>query len=137
MKMRSPHVIPLSKQALAVLKGQRAISGKRDLVFPSPYYPGQQLSENTLNGALTRMGFKGAHSAHGFRSLFSTVANEAGHDADAIERQLAHIERNKIRAAYHRAAYLADRVALMQWWADYIHLRRSGKVLKFTRKVAA
>lgn len=137
MKMRSPHVIPLSKQALAVLKGQRAISGKRDLVFPSPYYPGQQLSENTLNGALTRMGFKGAHSAHGFRSLFSTVANEAGHDADAIERQLAHIERNKIRAAYHRAAYLADRVALMQWWADHIDRRRAGKVLKFTRKVAA
>lgn len=137
MKMKAPHIVPLSRQALALIEGMRPISGARELVFPSPYYPGKALSENTLNGALTRMGYKGEHSAHGFRALFSTVANECGHNPDVIERQLAHVERNEVRAAYHRSEYLEDRARLLQWWADYLHGRKGGKVVGFARKVAA
>lgn len=137
MKMKAAHVVPLSRQALEVLEAQRQISGGRELVFPSPYYPGKPLSENTLNSALARMGYKGQHSAHGFRALFSTVANECGHDPDAIERQLAHVEKNEVRAAYHRAAYLEARADLMTWWADYLDARKGGKVVSIGRKVAA
>lgn len=138
MKMRAPHVVPLSRQALEVIKGQRAISGTGDLMFPSPFYPGKPLSENTLNSALARMGYKGAHTAHGCRAVFSTVANECGHDADVIERQLAHRERNEVRAAYHRAEYLDERRKLLQWWADFLDARRQGaRVLPFARKAQA
>lgn len=136
MKMKAPHAVPLSRQALELIERQRALSGGGELVFPSPYYPGKVLSENTLNSALTRMGYKGAHTAHGFRALFSTVANECGHDPDAIERQLAHVERNEVRAAYHRATYLEARAALMQWWADYLDGRKGGKVVKLGRRTA-
>jgi integrase len=132
MKMKAPHVVPLSRQALSVIEEIRKVSGGRDLVFPSPYYPGQMLSENTLNSALAAMGYKGKHSAHGFRALFSTVANEHGHRPDVIERQLAHKERNEVRAAYHRSEYLPERAALLQWWADYLDKRAKGaKVLPF------
>jgi integrase len=137
MKMKAPHLVPLSTQAVAVLESIRPLTGHRELVFPSPYATGQTLSENTLNSALVAMGYKGRHSAHGFRSLFSTVANEQGHDADAIERQLAHKERNAVRAAYHRAEYLVERARLMQWWADWIDARRSGKVVPLASRVAA
>lgn len=126
MKMKAPHIVPLSRQALEVIEDMRAVSGRDALVFPSPFYPGKALSENTLNSALARMGYKGTHTAHGFRALFSTVANECGHDADVIERQLAHVERNDVRAAYHRATYLKDRAQLMAWWADYLDGRKSG-----------
>ena len=137
MKMKAPHVVPLSPAALAVLAGMKPISGAGELVFPSPFYPGKTLSENTLNSALARMGYKGEHTAHGFRALFSTVANECGHDGDVIERQLAHVERNDVRAAYHRATYLKDRARLMTWWADYLEGRKGGRVVPIGRKVAA
>ena len=137
MKMKAPHLVPLSRQALELLEAQRRISGERDLVFPSPFYPGKPLSENTLNSALARMGYKGEHSAHGFRALFSTVANECGHDPDTIERQLAHVEQNQVRAAYHRSAYLEGRARLLQWWADYLDGRKGGKVIGLGCKVAA
>lgn len=137
MKMRAPHVVPLSRQALDVLNAMRPLSGAGELVFPSPYYPGKSLSENTLNGALARMGFKGYATAHGFRALFSTTANEHGHDADVVERQLAHRERNKVRAAYHRAEYLADRAKLLQWWANHLDGRRGGKVVPIGRRAKA
>ena len=136
MKMRAPHVVPLSRQALDVLATMRPLSGTRDLVFPSPYYPGKSLSENTLNSALARMGYKGIATAHGFRALFSTVANECGHDPDVIERQLAHIERNAVRAAYNRATHMQARATLMGWWADYLDGRRGGKVVRLGRKAA-
>lgn len=126
MKMGTEHRVPLSRQALAVLAAQQPLSGHRELVFPSPHYPGKAISENTFNSALARMGYKGVATAHGFRALFSTVANEAGWNGDVIERQLAHIERNKVRAAYHRSTYTAERVRLMQWWADLIDQRRTG-----------
>jgi len=136
MKMKAPHLVPLSRQALGVLASIRPVTGGGDLVFPSPYYPGKCLSENTLNSAIARMGFKGEHSAHGFRALFSTIANEHGHDADVIERQLAHVERNAVRAAYHRSEYLEQRRDLMQWYADYIDQRRAGNVVKLPRRAA-
>ncbi|MBL8328716.1 MAG: tyrosine-type recombinase/integrase [Rubrivivax sp.] len=130
MKMKAPHVVPLSRQVVEILRAQRLVSGGDALVFPSPFYPGAPMSENTLNSALARMGYKGEHTAHGFRALFSTVANEHGHDADVIERQLAHAERNEVRAAYHRAEYLGQRRDLLQWWADYLDARKGGKVVR-------
>lgn len=136
MKMRTEHAIPLSKQAVAVLRSMQPISGHRELVFPSPVYPTKPISENTLNSAMIRMGYKSHATAHGFRSLFSTVANEkSGFHADVIERQLAHQERNKVRAAYNRTTYLAERTKLVQWWADYLDGRKSGNVVavKFNR----
>lgn len=137
MKMRAEHLVPLSRQALDVLATMFPLSGTHAFVFPSPYYPGKPLSENTLNSALARMGYKGIATAHGFRALFSTVANESGHDPDAIERQLAHTDGNKVRAAYHRATYLKDRAELMQWWADYIEGRRTAVAAKLPARVAA
>ncbi len=136
MKMRAEHRVPLSRQALDVLRVMQPLSGERPLVFPSPTYPSKSLSENTFNSALARLGFKYEATAHGFRSVFSTVANEAGWDGDVIERQLAHIERNKVRAAYHRSAYLGERAELMQWWADYLDNCRGGKVVPIGRKAA-
>lgn len=138
MKMRAEHRVPLSRQALDVLRDAQALSGGRELVFPSPYYTGKDapLSENTFNSALARMGYKGYATAHGFRALFSTVANEVGMNPDVIERQLAHKERNEIRAAYHRATYMADRAKLMQWWADYLDGRKAGNVVKLPGRAA-
>lgn len=126
MKMKVEHRVPLSRQALQVLQAMSQISGDRELVFPSPTYRSKPLSENTFNGALRRMGYPDA-TAHGFRSLFSTVTNE--HDrtlGDVVERALAHQDRNKVRAAYLRSTFLNDRVRLMQWWADYLDAKRTG-----------
>lgn len=132
MKMNIEHRVPLSKQALGVLRTMQAFSGTNEagLVFPSPFYPSKSLSENTFNSALARMGYKNIATAHGFRALFSTVANETGWNPDVIERQLAHKEQNTVRAAYHRSTYMQDRVLLMQWWADYLDGRKAGKTLK-------
>ncbi|MCM2296282.1 integrase arm-type DNA-binding domain-containing protein [Rhodoferax sp.] len=136
MKMKLEHRVPLSRQAVEVLRTMQSLSGDRELVFPSPFYPSKSLSENTFNSALARMGFKGTATAHGFRALFSTVANECNWNPDVIERQLAHVERNGVRAAYHRSTYLDDRVKLMQWWADYLDGRKTGKVLKMKKRAA-
>lgn len=136
MKMRTEHRVPLSRQALEVLHAMQPLSGGRELVFPSPFYPSKPLSENTFNSAMARMGYKNAATAHGFRALFSTVANESGANPDVIERQLAHKERNGVRAAYHRSTYLKDRVALMQWWADYLDSKRLPNVVAMPIKAA-
>ena len=118
MKMKTGHTVPLSRQALELLNSARKLTGHDRLVFPSPFYPGKPLSDGTLNSALARLGYKGIATAHGFRTLFSTCANEAGWNADVIEKQLAHEERDDVRAAYNRAQWLAERSKLMQWWAD-------------------
>lgn len=136
MKMRQEHRVPLSTQAIAVLHTMQPLSGDGVLVFPSPSYRSKPLSENTLNSALTRMGYKGSATAHGFRALFSTVANECGWKPDVIERQLAHVERNKVRAAYHRSTYMEDRAKLMQWWADYLDGRKGGNIIHLHRRAA-
>ncbi|MDH1474338.1 tyrosine-type recombinase/integrase [Comamonas thiooxydans] len=134
MKMRQEHRIPLSNQALELLQSMQALSGGRELVFPSPFYPSKPLSENTFNSAMARMGYKNLATAHGFRALFSTVANETGWRPDVIERQLAHKERNEVRAAYHRSTYMAERTKLLQWWADYLEGCKSGKVLHLRQR---
>lgn len=126
MKMRSPHWVGLSKQALEALQAMQPLSGSRELVFPSPTYPSKPISENTFNSALARMGYKGVATAHGFRAVFSTMANEAGFDSDVIEKALAHEERNEVRAAYHRAEYREERRKLLQWWADQLDKMRKG-----------
>lgn len=136
MKMRHEHRVPLARQALEVLCTMQALSGERELVFPSPVYPSRSLSENTFNSAMARMGYKYQATAHGFRALFSTVANENAWNPDVIERQLAHEERNKVRAAYHRSTYTADRAKLMQWWADYLDSRKAGNVVMLPQRTA-
>jgi integrase len=135
--MRTEHRVPLSRQALEILNNIRPITGDTDLVFPSPSYRSKPLSENTLNSAMARMGYKGIATAHGFRALFSTVANENQWDADVIERQLAHLERNKVRAAYHRASYTTERAKIMQWWADHLQGAKSGNVIQLHSNRAA
>lgn len=129
MKMKTEHTVPLSRQALKVLADMRAGSGnsQQGLLFPSPYYPGKPLSDGTLNSALARMGYKGIATAHGFRTLFSTCANEAGWNSDVIEKQLAHEERDEVRAAYNRAQWLKERAELMQWWAGHLDGLLKGK----------
>lgn len=136
MKMRQEHRVPLSSQALELLQSMQAHSGGRELVFPSPFYPSKPLSENTFNSAMARMGYKNLATAHGFRALFSTVANETGWRADVIERQLAHKERNEVRAAYHRSTYMPERTQLLQWWADYLQGCKTGKVVHLRKRAS-
>lgn len=128
MKMRAPHIVPLSRQALAVLEELHQVTGHCDLLFPSERNLTKPMSENTLSYAMGRMGYKGIACPHGFRALASTTLNEEGFDPDVIERQLAHAERNKVRAAYHRAEYLDDRRKLLQWLADFYAAQQGGNV---------
>lgn len=124
MKMREPHIVPLSKQALALLRELHKLTGNQRWLFPNYRRPQTCMSATTLNRALERMGFNGKESigfsAHGFRATASTILNEAGYRADVIERQLAHKERNTVRASYNQAEYLAERRDMMQQWADLV-----------------
>ena len=119
MKMREAHAVPLSRQAMEVLAELRPLTANSRWVFPNERRPQKPMSENTMLYALYRLGYHSRATGHGFRSSASTLLNELGFDPDVIERQLAHRERNKVRAAYHRAEYLAERRELMQRWADY------------------
>jgi integrase len=136
--MRTEHLVPLSRQALAVLDELKLLTGHVELLFPSQTSNRNAMSENTLSYAMGRMGYKGIATPHGFRAVASTVMNEEGFDPDIIERQLAHAERNKVRAAYHRAEYLDDRRKLLQWWADYLDSQEGGNVrpVNFNRVTA-
>ncbi len=120
MKMKTEHRVPLSSQALAILEQLADLGLSDDLLLPSPFYPGKPISDATFNSALARLGFKGTATAHGFRSLFSTEANEAGYHPDVIELQLAHTERDDVRAAYNHAQRLVERAALMTWWGERV-----------------
>jgi integrase len=120
MKMRELHIVPLSRQALSVVWELEKCSGKRRFVFPNEHNPANFMSENTMLFALYRMGYHSRATGHGFRSTASTILNEHGFRADVIERQLAHGERNKVRAAYNHAQYLPERREMMQWWADHL-----------------
>ena len=121
MKMRQPHRVPLSKEAVAVLKDIRRVTGNYRFVFPSARSHKRCMSENTINAALRRMGYsKEEMTAHGFRSTASSMLNESGlWNADAIERQLAHVDADSVRRAYARADFWDERVRMMQWWAEY------------------
>lgn len=122
--MREMHIVPLSTQALAILEELKAFTGsdsKSKYLFPGVRYPNRPMSDNTINCALRRMGYTNEEmTAHGFRSMASTLLNEQGWNKDAIERQLAHGERNKVRAAYNYAEYLPERKKMMQAWGDYL-----------------
>ena len=120
MKMKELHVVPLSSQAIALLRELEKLSGHRQYIFPNEHNPTTFMSENTMLYALYRMGYHSRTTGHGFRSTASTILNENGFHADVIERQLAHNERNSVRAAYNHAQYLPERRKMMQWWADYI-----------------
>jgi integrase len=120
MKMRAPHIVPLSKQALAVFKQLRELTGSGQWVFPGRSGTKKPMSENTVLYALYRMGYHSRMTGHGFRGLASTVLNEHGFNSDWIERQLAHIDQDGVRAAYNHAQYLPERRKMMQWWGDYL-----------------
>ncbi|MEP6898691.1 MAG: site-specific integrase [Rhodanobacter sp.] len=126
MKMQQPHIVPLSTQAIEALREIQAITGNGELIFRSPNKPRQAISENAVLFALYRMGYRGKMTGHGFRALASTTLNELGWSPDVIERQLAHVERNQVRAAYNRAQYLDDRRRMMQAWADFIDSQRTS-----------
>jgi integrase len=124
MKKRRMHIVPLSPQAVTLLRELHTLTGGREHLFPNLRRPNDCMSQTTLNRALEYMGFNGPNtidfSAHGFRTTASTMLNECGFRADLIERQLAHMESNKTRAAYNHAEWLPERTAMMCQWADLI-----------------
>ena len=127
MKMRDEHIVPLSDQAIAILREIEPLTGRGRYVFPGLRSPHSPMSDNTINAALRLMGFdKDTMTGHGFRAMASTRLNEMGWAPDVIERQLAHAERNKVRAAYNRAQHLTERRKMMAAWADYLDALRSG-----------
>ena len=127
MKMRVPHEVPLSKQALAVIEDIWVLSEGGSLVFPSIRTIHRPLSENALNAALRRMGYaKDEVTSHGFRVTASTILNQRGYDPDVVEAVLAHQDTNAIRRTYNRATYFEQRVKLMQEWADLLDALKSG-----------
>jgi len=121
MKMRRPHIVPLSRQALALLEEMKALTGKWNWVFPNQAHPKTHMSNATILRALERMGYKGQMTGHGFRALaMSTIKERLGYRHEVVDRQLAHIPRNKVDAAYDRAQFLDERRKMMQKWADYL-----------------
>ncbi|MBF0185346.1 MAG: tyrosine-type recombinase/integrase [Magnetococcales bacterium] len=121
MKMKEQHIVPLSKQAIAILESLRPLTGDGKYLFPGERTRERCISENTTTAALRRLGYaKEEMTTHGFRSMASTILNEHGWNRDAIELQLAHSERNSVRAAYNRAEHLQERRKMMQWWADHL-----------------
>jgi integrase len=127
-KMRKPHAVPLSTQVLEMLRQLRAMENLGDYLFPANSTFRKPICENTLNVALRRLGFiREEMTSHGFRSIASTLLNESGlWHPDAIERSLAHRERDSVRAAYHRGAHWDERVRMAQWWSDYLCKLRDG-----------
>lgn len=129
MKMRRPHIVPLARQVVELFRSMQNFSGSAGFVFPSSFSASRCISDNGLLTALRRMGYgKEQMSIHGFRSMASTLLNEQGYRPDVIEVQLAHNEKNAVRAAYNHAQYIEERRTMMQAWADYLDgLRASGK----------
>ena len=132
MKMRDAHIVPLSRQAIAILRELEPLTNASDLrtsryVFPSVRTRARPMSENTITAALRRLGYTSDEmTGHGFRSTASTLLNEQGWNRDAIERQLAHADRDGVRAAYNRAEHLPERKRMMQAWSDYLDTLRDG-----------
>jgi integrase len=120
MKMKTPHIIPLARQAVEVLKALKLLAGDCALVFPGASDKTRPMSNNTLLFALYRLGYEGRMTGHGFRGLASTILNENDFEEEHIDLQLAHMKRNKVSAAYNHAKYLRQRIQMMQWWADYL-----------------
>jgi integrase len=120
MKMDTPHIVPLSRQSLDVLRALKLLTGTGRLVFPGAHDKNRPMSNNTILFALYRLGYKGRMTGHGFRGLASTILHENDFVDEHIELQLAHQKRNKVAAAYNHAKYLSQRALMMQWWADYL-----------------
>jgi len=141
MKKREPHLVPLCRQAVELLRELHTFTGGRTFLFPNYRNPKTCMTATTLNRALERMGFNGkdsvGFSAHGFRATASTILNEMGYRSDVIERQLAHAERNKVRASYNQAEYLEERRTMMQQWADYLDNLEAGAEVITLRGSAA
>jgi len=131
MKMRQVHIVPLARQVISILEELRQLTGAGRFLFPSTRARSAPISDMTLLAALRRLGYsKEEMTIHGFRSVASTLLNEQGYNRDWIERQLAHGERNAVRAAYNYAEYLQERHRMMQEWADYLDtLKAGGKAL--------
>lgn len=121
MKMGKEHIVPLSRQAIEILENQKILAGQWPLVFPSSVKPRNSISNNTILGALKRLGYQGRMTGHGFRALaMSGIKQELGYRHEVVDRQLAHVPRNKIDKAYDRALFLKERKVMMQEWADYL-----------------
>jgi integrase len=133
MKMKTPHIVPLSRQAVEVLRALKLLTGNGRLVFPGAKDKEKPMSNNTLLYALYRLGYEGRMTGHGFRGLASTILNENDFDDEHVDLQLAHMKRNKVSAAYNHAKYLKQRTVMMQWWADYL----DEQLAKGRRKLAA
>jgi len=127
MKMKTEHIVPLSRQVLVLLKELKQYTGTGSLLFPNERRVTAPISGMTMNKIILRLGYQDKATPHGMRSLASTVLNEEDFDPDVIERQLAHIERNRVRAAYHRSQYMEHRRSMLQWWADYLEAQEYGK----------
>jgi integrase len=142
MKMREPHLVPLSRQSIELLRELHTYTGGRGFMFPNYRNPKTCMTATALNRALERMGFNGkdsiGFSAHGFRATASTILNELSFRPDVIERQLAHTERNKVRASYNQAEYLNERRVMMQQWADLTDemAKSESKVTPIKREAA-
>ena len=138
MKMREPHVVPLSRQALAILRELQPLARGGRYLFPSLRTRDRPMSDNTINAALRRLGYTSEEqTGHGFRSMASTLLNEQGFPPDVIELQLAHAERNKVRAAYNKAQRFPERRKMMQAWADYLEGLGAGGVVTPIRRRAS
>ncbi len=131
MKQRQPHRVPLSVQAIAILREAESLTSGGRYIFPKLGSPFKPMCENAVNGALRRMGYgQDEMTAHGFRSTASSLLNESGKwSADAIERSLSHADGNQIRAVYHRGAHWDERVAMAQWWSDRLELLSKGAAI--------
>jgi len=137
MKMKTPHIVPLAPQAVEVLQALQTISGDRELLFPGERDHQKPMSNNTILGALKRMGYAGRMTGHGFRGVASTMLHEQGYAHHLIELQLAHQERNATVAAYNHATYLADRAAMMASWANTLDkLRKGADVITLPQRAA-
>ena len=142
MKMGTEHLVPLTRKTLELLELLKGTTGQYDLVFPSERDRHREMSDNTMRKAIFKLGYDGTHKdkskavPHGFRATACSILNETGFNPDAIERQLAHQERNGVRAAYtHHARYLEERRQMTQWWADYLdEMRVTGKVVPIFSK---
>ncbi|MGA2217530.1 MAG: integrase arm-type DNA-binding domain-containing protein [Terracidiphilus sp.] len=137
MKMRDPHIVPLASQTIEVLEMLRLLTGSSEWLFPGDRSNKKPMSNNTILGALKRMGYKGRMTGHGFRGLASTILHEQGYAHEHIELQLAHAPRNAVSAAYNHALYLEPRAKMMQEWANFLErTQRGGKLLPFRGSAA-
>ena len=130
MKTKRPHIVPLSRQAQEVLHNLRVLTGKGQWLFPSRWDNTRPMGGNVLNTALRRIGYAPeVMTAHGFRAMAATILSEQGWPSEAIERQLAHVDKNQVRAAYQRSELLPERRKMIQAWADYLDLRCAYAIL--------